>query len=246
MTFRKGTKNMRKVKFTNGVQGKGFAAALALSICAVGLSTYAAYTGVSKSFGNSKTEDYEDNVFVFTEPAETVNAEQTGIPKTEEEVHIIPDDKEDEAEIIPADEAGLLFKEPKTMPIASGKVINPYSGGELVKSETLGVWKTHDGADIAAPAGTAVSSMMKGIVSEIKNDPLWGVCVVIDHGNSIVGHYCGLDESVRVRTGQEVAMGEIIGQVGNTADAECKLEPHLHFGVTVAGAWTDPIKFVEK
>ena len=237
---------MRKVKFTNGVQGKGFAAALALSICAVGLSTYAAYAGVTNSSGSSRTEDYEDNVFVFTEPAETVNAEQTGIPKTEEEIHIIPDSGEVSAVTEPADEAGLLFKEPKTMPVASGKVINQYSNGELVKSETLGVWKTHDGADIAAPMGTAVSAMMKGVVSEVKNDPLWGVCVVIDHGDSVVGHYCGLDENVRVKVGQEVAMGEIIGQIGNTADAECKLEPHLHFGVTVAGAWTDPVKFVEK
>ena len=237
---------MRKAKFSNGVQGKGFAAALVLSICAVGLSTYAAYSGVSNSLGADKPEEYDDNVFIFTEPAETVNAEQTGIPK-EEETRIVSEAEEVSADTVSgaSDEAGLIFKSPKTMPIADGKVINEYSAGELVKSETLGVWKTHDGADIAAPVGTAVSAMMKGVVSEIKNDPLWGVCVVIDHGDSIVGHYCGLDENVRVKTGQEVSMGEIIGQVGNTADAECKLEPHLHFGVTVGGAWTDPVRFVQ-
>lgn len=233
---------MKKARFTNGVHGKGFAAALALSICAVGLSTYAAYSGAKNSIGSKNDEPYEDNVFIFTEPAETVNAEQFGIPKpagTEET-------EETTAEPIPvsADEAGLIFKPAKTTPIADAKVINEYSGGELVKSETLGVWKTHDGADIAAPVGTAVSSMMKGVVSEVKNDPLWGVCVIIDHGDNVTGHYCGLAENVAVKAGQEVSMGEIIGQVGTTADAECKLEPHLHFGVTVGGAWTDPIKFV--
>lgn len=238
---------MKKARFTNGVQGKGFAAALVLSICAVGISTYAAYSGAVRSInGTDADEARDDNVFIFTEPAETVNAEQFGIPKedagnTDDGSGELTDDA-----AVPADEAGLIFKTPRTMPVADGKVINEYSGGELVKSETLGVWKTHDGTDIAAPEGTAVSSVMKGVVSEVKNDPLWGVCVVIDHGDSVAGHYCGLAENVTVKVGQEVSMGEVIGQVGNTADAECKLEPHLHFGITVAGAWTDPIKFINE
>lgn len=235
---------MKKARFTNGVQGKGFAAALVLSLCAVGISTYAAYSGAKSSIGSMIEESGDESVFVFPEPAESVNAEQTGIPKDEEAVTEEPEETE-ETTPVSADEAGLIFKTPKTMPIANGSVINPYSAGELVKSETLGVWKTHDGTDIAAPLGTAVSSMMKGVVSEVKNDPLWGVCVVIDHSDGVIGHYCGLAENVSVKVGQEVAMGEIIGQVGTSADAECKLEPHLHFGVTVGGAWTDPIKFVE-
>ena len=173
-----------------------------------------------------------------------MNAEKFDIPKETEakaETTTTP------AETAPAlaDEAGMFFKSPKTSPIAEFTVINPYSNGELVKSETLGVWKTHDGADLAADAGTAVSAMMKGTVTEVTNDPLWGICVVIDHGDGIVGHYRGLAENVSVKVGQEVSMGEIIGQVGNTADVECKLAPHLHFAVTVAGAWTDPLKFLE-
>ena len=241
---------MKKVRFTNGVQGKGFAAALVLSIAAVGISSYAAYSGAVKSAEQTKklTEEYEDNVFIYTEPpAETVNAEQFGIPKDTVELdEPVPDTDETEAaEPTLSDEAGLFFKSPKTLPVADATVITPYSAGELVKSETLGVWKTHDGVDLAAPAGTAVSAMMKGKVTEISNDPLWGISVVIDHGDGVVGYYQGLDENVCVKTGQEVSMGELIGQVGNTADTECKLEPHLHFAVKVSGAWTDPIAFIE-
>ncbi len=241
---------MKKVRFTNGVQGKGFAAALVLSIAAVGISSYAAYSGAVKSAEKTKelAEEYEDNVFIYTEPAETVNAEQTGIPKEAPAITgevPLTAEEEETAEPTLADEAGLIFKSPKTMPIADAEVINPYSAGELVKSETLGVWKTHDGVDIAAPVGTAVAAMMKGKVTDVSNDPLWGISVVIDHGDGVVGHYSSLAESVAVKVGQEVSMGEIIGQVGNTADVECKLEPHLHFGVTVSGAWTDPIAFVE-
>ena len=72
---------MKKIRFTNGIQGKGFAAALVLSICAVGLSTYAAYNGAVRNVSTgTKQEKYDDNVFIFTEPAETVNAEKLGIP----------------------------------------------------------------------------------------------------------------------------------------------------------------------
>ncbi len=237
---------MKKVRFTNGIQGKGFAAALALSLCAVGISTYAAYSGaVSTANKAAETAPPEDNVFVFTQPAESVNAEVFDVPKEEPAAATETDTTAEDAEPVLADEAGLFFKDPKTMPIADCTVINPYSGGELVKSETLGVWKTHDGVDLAADLGTAVSAIMKGTVTEVKNDPLWGICVTIDHGDNAVGYYCGLDESVTVKEGQQVAMGEIIGKVGNTADAECKLAPHLHLAVTVAGAYTDPIKFIE-
>lgn len=231
---------MKKARFKNGLQGKGFAAALVLSLTAVGVSTYVAYTGAvnryAESEGESDAGGFDDNVFLY-ENAEEAGANRTDIPLVTTAAETEPVTEEAEA--------GLFFSNPKTMPV-EGEVINPYSNGELVKSETLDVWKTHDGADIAAEAGAAVAACMKGTVSEIKNDPLWGVCVLIDHGDGVIGHYYNLAESLNVKTGQEVAMGEIIAQVGNTADAECKLPSHLHFGITKNGAWIDPIAFIEK
>ncbi len=228
---------MKKVRFKNGLQGKGFMAALVLSLAAVGVSTYAAYSSAVKTGEeNNPPVNGDDNVFLY-ETAD-VGAEQTGIPKN-------PDKTEAPTDAPESADAGILFSNPKTMPV-TGEIINSYSNGELVKSETLDVWKTHDGADIAAVEGTAVASCMKGKVSEVKNDPLWGICVIIDHGDGVMGHYYGLQESLNVKAGQEVKMGEIIGQTGNTAEIECKLEPHLHFGVTENGAWIDPVAFIEK
>ena len=224
---------MKKVKFRNGLQGKGFAAALVLSIAAVGISTYAAYRGTINTAPEEENV-HEDNIFLY-ETAD-VGADQTGIPKDAPEETVTGE---------AGSETGLFFSNPKTMPV-TGEIINPYSNGELVKSVTLDVWKTHDGADIAAAEGTAVASCMKGTVTEVKDDPLWGICVVIDHGDGVSGHYYGLAEALNVKAGQEVKMGEIIGQVGNTAEIECKLDPHLHFGITQNGAWVDPIKFVEE
>lgn len=224
---------MKKVTFKNGLHGKGFAAALVLSIAAVGISTYAAYTSTINEIPEDNTGN-EDNIFIYE--TQDVGIEQTGIPKeTPEETTTEADDSE----------TGLFFSNPKTIPV-TGEIINPYSNGELVKSVTLDVWKTHDGADIAAEQGSAVASCMKGTVKEIKNDPLWGVCVIIDHGDGVNGHYYGLAETLNVKAGQEVKMGEIIGQVGDTAEIECKLDSHLHFGITNNGSWVDPIAFVEE
>lgn len=226
---------MKKVSFKNGLHGKGFAAALVLSIAAVGISTYAAYTSTIETKEND-AELNEDNVFFYQ--TEDVGADQTNVPRetTAETEETAPEKTEG---------AGIFFSSPKTMPV-TGDVINPYSNGELVKSETLDVWKTHDGADIAAPLGTAVAACMKGTVKEVNNDALWGVCVIIDHGDGVIGHYYGLSDTLNVKAGQEVKMGEIIGQIGETAEVECKLDPHLHFGITKDGAWVDPIKFVEE
>lgn len=227
---------MKKVSFKNGLSGKGFGVALALSICAVGLSAYAAYTsatgGLNPEDPSSATTD--DNIFLYPEENEEVNADKNNVPK---------DTTAPEKD--PSEDAGMIFSNPKTLPINGAEVINPYSNGELVKSETLGVWKTHDGADLAAEVGTAVCSMMKGTVSEVNDDALWGICVIIDHGDGVVGHYYNLSENVSVKVGQEVAMGEVIGQVGSTADVESKQASHLHFGVTVNKVWTDPIKFID-
>jgi len=54
-----------------------------------------------------------------------------------------------------------------------------------------------------------------------------GNYVVIDHGNGEFSAYCHLQEgSIRVRQGDKVGTGTVIGKVGNTGNSGA---PHLHF-----------------
>ncbi|MFT3952467.1 MAG: M23 family metallopeptidase [Oscillospiraceae bacterium] len=129
------------------------------------------------------------------------------------------------------------------MPV-NGAVLTDYSNGELVKSETLGVWKTHDGVDIAADVGTDVKAMNDGTVSDVWEDPLWGVCVSISHSGDVVSYYYNLSDAVAVKEGDTVTGGQVIGTVGTSAQCEIKLQSHLHFAVKKNGAWTDPVEFV--
>ena len=56
----------------------------------------------------------------------------------------------------------------------SGAAITPFSGDMLVKNETLGDWRTHNGIDIRAEAGEAVRAASDGTVTAVRNDPMWG------------------------------------------------------------------------
>lgn len=139
----------------------------------------------------------------------------------------------------------LTETQPKFMPVSGNVILNPFSNGELVKSETLNVWKTHDGVDIEASVGESVKAMTKGTVSEVKNDPMWGTCVIIEHTGGVTGYYCNLSTAVSVKAGDSVDAGDQIGLVGETAQAEISMKPHLHFALKQNGDWIDPIQYID-
>ena len=127
-----------------------------------------------------------------------------------------------------------------------GSILQPFSGGELVKSGTTGIWQTHNGTDYAAPPGTEVCCVLDGTVTAISRDTLWGVCVTVLHDDGTVSRYCGLNEALSVTAGQILERGTVIGTVGSTAEAESLAEPHLHFEVMQNGVYLDPEAFLRQ
>ena len=121
------------------------------------------------------------------------------------------------------------------------QVIEPFSGGELVKNATTGTWQTHNGTDIAAEVGADVMAAESGDITSVSNDPLWGVTVVLDHKNGYITKYCGLGADLAVQQGDSVNRGDVIGAVGETADIESTEAPHLHIEITHNGELIDPM-----
>lgn len=142
------------------------------------------------------------------------------------------------------DELEALYYEQAVMMPVNGDIISDYSEGELVRTAG-GVWRTHDGVDIAAEEGTNVRAMTSGTVTDVYKDPLWGCCVVIDHGNTLSGCYYGLSEDLPVTVGQRVNAGDSVGTVGNTADIESDADSHLHFALKYENRWIDPVSYIE-
>ncbi|WP_295579300.1 peptidoglycan DD-metalloendopeptidase family protein [uncultured Oscillibacter sp.] len=127
-----------------------------------------------------------------------------------------------------------------------GEVLTAFSVDALVYNATLDDWRTHDGVDIAAKAGTTVLSASAGTVLQVDADAMMGTTVVIDHGDGYQTTYANLQAQPTVETGDSVSAGQIIGAVGTTAAAEAAQGPHLHFSVTRDGDAVDPQEYLNR
>ena len=98
----------------------------------------------------------------------------------------------------------------------------------------------HTGIDLAAPAGTEVFSATSGVASTGTQSAGAGNYVVIQYDRQTRILYCHLS-SFRVRPGQHVSAGDVIGTVGSTGLAT---GPHLHLEIDVSGRPVDPVAWL--
>ena len=121
-----------------------------------------------------------------------------------------------------------------------GEIVRDFAVDSLIYSETLQEWTTHTGIDIKADKTTVVKSAEAGTVKSIKNDPRYGMTIVIEHENGFKTVYSNLLTSEFVVEGEKVEKGQSLGTVGNTAAFEIADEPHLHFEILKDNVAVDP------
>lgn len=131
-----------------------------------------------------------------------------------------------------------------SMPV-DGEISKDFAKDSLVYSETLKEWVTHMGIDIKAEKTTVVKAAESGTIKSIKNDPRYGLTVVIDHGDGYQTIYANLLTSEFVVEGENVEKGQSIGTVGNTAVFEVADEPHLHFEILKDSIPQDPNAYLK-
>jgi murein DD-endopeptidase MepM/ murein hydrolase activator NlpD len=95
---------------------------------------------------------------------------------------------------------------------------------------------THYGLDYRVHTGTPVTAMNSGTVLLARFLYYEGNFVVIDHGQGLLTLYLHLSE-FKVKEGDQVKRGEIIGLSGGTGRAT---GPHLHVAVRWQGTYLDP------
>ena len=117
-------------------------------------------------------------------------------------------------------------------------VQKPYSAEGPQYCKTMNDWRLHLGVDFAGEVGQRVKSVTRGTVRAVKNDPLWGGIVEIDHGVGVITRYCGVQANVAV--GDKVDMGGFIGTL-QTIPCECAQSAHLHLEMIVDGTPIDPV-----
>lgn len=110
-----------------------------------------------------------------------------------------------------------------------GEITKEFATEKLVFSETLQEWITHNGIDIKAERTAIVKATEDGTVTSIKNDPRYGLTVIIEHREGYKSIYSNLLTAEFVSEGDIIAKGQTLGTIGNSAIFEIADEPHLHF-----------------
>ena len=229
----------KQSKFQKFLSSKGFYIALAICLVGSGISAWISVdrtiNGLQQIGTSSSSSSASSTPSETSTPATDVNEQAIDVPISS----IATSSEIEEAQQTANANQDQLF----IMPV-SGDVINSFSNNELVKSKTLGDWRTHDGIDIACASGTQVKAAGSGTVTKIYDDAMWGKCIEIEHSNKIKTYYYSLSDSVSVTVGQKVETGAVIGTVSDSASAEVLEAMHLHFGVKKDGVWVDPLSIV--
>ena len=157
----------------------------------------------------------------------TTSNESTSSSESKEETDIEEDTETEEKEV--------TFEVP-----IQGEIIREFVTDSLVYSDTLKEWVTHNGVDIKADKTSVVSASADGTVYAIKNDPRYGLTVIINHDDGYQTIYSNLLTAEFVVEGEEVTQGQSIGTVGNSATFEIADEYHLHFELLKDDEYLDP------
>jgi len=138
------------------------------------------------------------------------------------------------------DKAKLLASTPAIQPVSNKDLTRVASGYGSRIDPVYKTVKFHAGLDFAAPQGTPIYATADGRVTTAGNlGNGYGNHVEINHGygyETLYGHMV----RVKVKVGQMVKRGEVIGWVGSTGKST---GPHLHYEVHKGGRSIDPIYF---
>lgn len=208
----------------------------------VNSNTQSASTEIGKSVNEAKNEIKSEskNTANATNTAEnntsknvlnTNSVNTTNVTKSAQTTQTQPNKKEETEKTA----VELKFSNP-----VDGEIVRDFAVDSLIYSETLQEWTTHTGIDIKADKTTVVKSAEAGTVKSIKNDPRYGMTIVIEHENGFKTVYSNLLTSEFVVEGEKVEKGQSLGTVGNTAAFEIADEPHIHFEILKDNVAVDP------
>lgn len=134
----------------------------------------------------------------------------------------------------------LLVAIPAIQPVKNEDLKQMASGFGYRSDPFTKIRKFHAGMDFSAKTGTPIYATGDGVVDRADNTASgYGNHIVIRHGfgyETLYGHL----SKYKVRAGQRVKRGDVIGYVGSTGRSEA---PHLHYEVHKNGEVVNPLNF---
>lgn len=152
-------------------------------------------------------------------------------------------DLESQGDTLAALEQYLITKDNIAAGIPDGKPVDGWvSSFYGYRVDPFNGKKTfHSGLDIAAKAGSPVTTVADGIVSWVGNRGGYGGLVEVDHGNGYVTRYAH-NKTITVKKGERVNKGEVVALTGSTGRST---GPHVHFEVLRDGQHINPYNFIK-
>ncbi len=134
----------------------------------------------------------------------------------------------------------LLASIPAIQPVKNEQLKRMASGFGYRSDPFTKVKKFHYGMDFTAASGTPIYATGDGVVLKADNSLSgYGNHIEINHGFGYVTLYAHLSQ-YKVRAGQSVKRGDVIGFVGSTGRSQA---PHLHYEVIKDGEKVNPLNF---
>ena len=186
------------------------------------------------SFAVTINERYiSDSIYAGIESIEAAVFETRGVKK-----YAFPF-KQDERATRPSfyDEEGNALKSMfLKAPLKFSRITSRYSPRRFHPVQKR--WKAHKGTDYAAPKGTPIMTTASGTVIAAGYTSGNGNYVKVRHNRTYTTQYLHMSK-IKVRKGQYVSQGDVIGLVGSTGLAT---GPHVCYRFWVNGKQVDPLR----
>ncbi len=133
-----------------------------------------------------------------------------------------------------------FFKEKFIYPLDKYIVTGVYGSQRILNGKPR---RPHYGIDFHAPEGTPVRAMMDGEVTLVEKDMYFtGGTVIFDHGHGVSTLFMHMKD-IKVKLGQKIKKGEIVGTLGQTGRAT---GPHLDIRLNWFDVKLDPASILNK
>ena len=119
----------------------------------------------------------------------------------------------------------------------TGGITSPFGRKNFVNDQPR---SPHSGIDLRGAVGTPVKSPASGKVVLVEELYFAGNTIMIDHGFGMISYFCHLS-AFKVKAGDMVTQGEVIGLVGSTGRVT---GPHLHWTVKLLEQRIDPMSIL--
>lgn len=136
-------------------------------------------------------------------------------------------------------EKDIAFESSYTSPVLKGYISSSFGKR---RDPINGRHRLHGGIDIAGVKGTAISPILKGIVTFVGKRGAYGSLIEIQHDSLLKSRYAHLD-SIFVKKGDVVKKGFNIGTMGATGRVT---GPHLHLEIWRGAEKVNPRIYLDK